>query len=489
MNTLSIIGLLPAWAILLPPHWLLAVEPVVTREWDAPGLMLGKLAIIAVLVMLNGFFVASEFSLVKVRASQLDALIEEGDERAGVARRVLDKLDSYLSATQLGVTLASLVLGWVGEPFLSQILEPLFVRLNVQSPLVISSVSVAVGFVAITSLHIIFGELAPKYIAIGNPVPTAMRLVRPLRLFHGVFKPAIWCLNRSSNFILKKLFKIDLIGGQELAHSEEELRVILSDSEKSQEVTTVGKELLINTLDLRRRVVRDIMTPRGEVVYLDIDQPFDANLARTRASRHTRFPLCKGHLDKPIGLLHIKDMLGLVSEGNPDLMSIKRELIVVPEMMSLEKLLTTFLTKHAHLGMVVDEFGGTMGIVTLDNVLAEIVGDIHDEFDAEQTEFRRLNDDEFEVDGVLGLYELSDHADLELSNAEVSTIGGYVTHLMGHLPRQGEHVQVGDYLVTVTKSDGRRIGQLHFKRTASVEGPAGTAVAVGGESHADRHDT
>ncbi len=189
MNTFSIIGLLPIWAIFAPPHWLLAAEPVVTREWDSPGLMLGKLAIIVVLVLLNGFFVASEFSLVKVRGSQLDALIEEGDERAGVARRVLDKLDSYLSATQLGVTLASLALGWVGEPFLSQMLEPLFVLLKVQSPLVISTVSVALGFVAITSLHIIFGELAPKYIAIGSPVPTAMTLVRPLRCFTSSSNP------------------------------------------------------------------------------------------------------------------------------------------------------------------------------------------------------------------------------------------------------------------------------------------------------------
>ena len=486
MNALSVISLLHSSAPCLPLHWLLAVEPVVTRTWDPAGVMLLKLATIGVLVLLNGFFVASEFSLVKVRGSQLDALIEEGDERAGVARHVVDRLDSYLSATQLGVTLASLALGWLGEPFLSQMLEPLFVWCGVRSPIVISSVSVALGFVAITSVHIIFGELAPKYIAIGDPVPTAMTLVRPLRLFYVIFKPAIWCLNRSSNFILKKLFHIDLVGGQELAHSEEELRVILSDSEKSQEVTTVGKELLINTLDLRRRVVRDIMTPRGAVVYLDIDQSFEDNLARARTSRHTRFPLCKSHLDKPLGLVHIKDLLGLVREERPDLISIKRDLMVVPEMMSLEQLLTTFLNKHAHLGMVVDEFGGTMGIVTLDNVLAEIVGDIHDEFDAEQTEFKRLNDDEFEADGVLGLYELNDLTDLELTNTEVSTIGGYVTHLLGHLPRPGEHVQVGEYLATVTKADGRRIGQLHFKRTAPVAADAAESeVAVGSKNATD----
>ena len=249
-----------------------------------------------------------------------------------------------------------------------------------------------------------------------------------------------------------------------MGHSEEELRVILSESEKSQEVTALGKELLINALDLRRRVVRDIMTPRGEVVYLDIDVPFEENVDKARASRHTRFPLCKGYLDNPIGLLHIKDLLGAVDDEHPDLLAIKRDLMVVPEMMPLERLLTTFLARQAHIAMVLDEFGGTMGIVTLDNVLAEIVGDIRDEFDAEQSEFKRLNPDEFEVEGVLGLYELNDLTDLDLSNTEVSTVGGYVTHLIGPLPTQGAQTRIGDYLVTVTKTDGRRISELHFKR-------------------------
>ncbi len=449
----------------------------IAHEWDPPGVLLLKLAAIAGLILLNGFFVASEFALVKVRGSQLDTLIEDGDPRAASARRVVDHLDAYLSATQLGVTLASLALGWVGEPFLQQMLAPFFSLVGISTPIVISTLSVTIGFIAITFLHIIFGELAPKYLAISHPVPLALRLVQPLRWFYALFKPAIWCLHRSSNFILKRFFRIDPVGGNELAHSEEELRVILSDSEKSSEVTAVGKELLINTLDLRRRVVRDIMTPRGEVVYLDIDESFEENLAKASASRHTRFPLCKQYLDNPVGLVHIKDLLGLVRQPQADLLSIKRDLLLVPEMMPLERLLTTFLSKHAHLGAVVDEFGGTMGIVTLDNVLAEIVGEIRDEFDLEQSEFKRLNPDEFEVEGVLGLYELNDLTDLELSDAEVSTVGGYVTHVLGHLPRQGEQAQVGDYLVTVLETDGRRIGKLRFERRPELE-PAAEKVAV-----------
>ena len=475
MNTIHSFGIAPTLA-----SWLLAAEPEIARHWDPSGLVLLKLFGIIVLVLFNGFFVASEFSLVKVRGSQLDALVEEGETRAVAARRVLDRLDAYLSATQLGVTLASLALGWVGEPFLVQMLEPLFSLLGIESSFVISTLAVTFGFLAITFLHIIFGELAPKYVAIGNPVPIALTCVGPLRLFYLLFKPAIWCLNRSSNLILKKVFHINPVGGPELGHSEEELRVILSDSEKSQEVTPLGKELLINALDLRRRVVRDIMTPRGEVVYLDMDEPFETNLAKAKASRHTRFPLCKGYLDNPIGLVHIKDLLGGGSDEQHDLLAIKRELSVVPEMMPLERLLTTFLAKQAHLAIVVDEFGGTMGIVTLDNVLAEIVGDIRDEFDAEQSEFKRLNSDEFDVEGVLGLYELNDLTDLDLSNAEVSTVGGYVTQMFGHLPRMGEQTHVGDYLVTVTETDGRRILRLHFKRAPAAGSPDDAGLSASG---------
>lgn len=438
-------------------------------EFDPLGMTALKLAAVLALVVLNGFFVASEFAIIKVRTSQLDALIEEGDRRAGVARHVLDHLDAYLSATQLGVTLASLALGSVGEPVFAHLLAPIFTLLGIHSPAVISALAVGIGFVLITFLHIILGELGPKYLAIGNPIGVGLKLVRPLDWFYIAFRPAIWVLNKSSNLILKNLLRIDPSTPTELAHSEEELRLILTESEKSKEVTPMGKELLINALDLRRRVVREIMTPRGQVVFLDIDDAFETNLEKATQSRHTRFPLCQGHLDHPIGLVHIKDMLGLVREPDADLMAIKRDLLLVPEMMPLEKLLTLFLNKHAHLGLVVDEFGGGVGIVTLDNVLAEIVGEIQDEFDSAPAEFKQVNKDEFVVEGVLGLYELHDLADLELSSPEVSTIGGYVTHLLGHLPKVGESVRIDGYQATVTQTDGRRVGQIHFKRVSQPD--------------------
>jgi CBS domain containing-hemolysin-like protein len=279
-----------------------------------------------------------------------------------------------------------------------------------------------------------------------------------------LFKPAIWLLNKSSNFLLHRVLRLQPIPASELAHSEEELRLILEQSEKSADVTPLGRELVFNVLDLRDRVVRDIMTPRGEIVYLDLEDDFDTNVKKAIESRHTRFPLCRENLDNTVGLIHIKELLPMMRDPHPDLLKIKRDLIPVPEMMPLEKLLKLFLGKHAHLALVVDEFGGTVGMVTMENVLEELVGDIQDEFDFEKEEFRKISANEFSVDGSLGLYELSDLAKLDLESADVSTIGGYVTHLLGHLPKTGEQVKIDDYLVTVSQADSRRVKQLHFKK-------------------------
>jgi len=455
---------------------LLASVQAVVTEWDSGEVIFFKMFTIMLIVAVNGFFVISEFSLVKIRGSQLDALIEEGDKRAELVRHITSHLDAYLSATQLGITMTSLALGWLGEPYVAHLIQPAFFLVGFKSAGVITTVSVALGFAAITFFHIILGELAPKYIAIRNPVRASLHIAGPLRLFHTVFKPVIWCLNKSSNLILKKIFRIDPVGGKELAHTEEELRVILTESENAEEVSALGKELLINALDLRKRVVRDIMTPRGEVVFLNLEDSFEENLKVAQESRHTRFPLCQGHLDQTVGLVHIKDVLTLMRVASPDLNSIRRDLFPVPEMMPLEKLLTFFLSKHAHLAVVVDEYGGNVGIVTLDNVIEELVGDIQDEFDTDQKEYRTINETEFTVDGTLGLYELNDLTGLKLESADVSTVGGYVTHLMGHLPKQGEQTRIEHYLVTITQTDGRRILQLHFKDIPEAKVPDGEKV-------------
>lgn len=452
-----------------PSLFLLApITDVVARHWDPLIILIAKLATVVALVLLNGFFVVAEFALVKIRDSQINTLVDEDARRAVLVKQIKDNLNAYLSACQVGITAASLGLGWLGEPFLARMLQPFFALAGIESVPVIKSISFALAFSAITFLHIVLGEQAPKILAIRKSMAAALFVSVPLRWFYAIFKPAIWFLNAASNWLLRRVIRVEPIAEGELAHSEEELRLIVRESEKSAEVTPLGRELVFNVLDLRDRVVRDIMTPRGEIVYFNLEDGFEANVKKAIESRHTRFPLCREKIDNTIGLIHIKELLTLMRTEDADLMKIKRDLIPVPEMMPLEKLLKLFLSKHAHLALVVDEFGGTVGIVTLENVLEELVGDIQDEFDFEKEEFRKISANEFSVDGALGLYELNELAKLELESADVSTVGGYVTHLLGHLPRQGEQVNIDNYLVTVSQSDGRRVNQLHFKKLSST---------------------
>lgn len=440
------------------------VVGVASTGWEPLDVIIVKLFVIGLLVFLNAFFVASEFALVKLRVTQLDPLIEEGDSRAVTGKLISSDLDAYLSACQLGITLASLALGWVGETFVVRLIQPLFYSISITNEALIDFVSFAIAFSIITVAHIILGEQAPKIVAIRKPLTVTLWLSKPLRLFYVAFKPAIWFINIATNFTLYRLFRLEPPNEHEIGHSEEELRVILSESSPEGEVSSLGKEILINALDMRRRTVRDITTPRGEVVWLDLENTFEENLKIAQDSQHTRFPLCQGHLDNTVGQVHIKDLLRLTREVAPDLTSIKREIFPVPEMMPLEKLLTFFLNKHAHLALVVDEYGGTVGIVTLDNVLEELVGEIQDEFDDEDSEYSKVSEDEFLVEGTLSLDELNELAGLDLENPDVVTIGGYVTHQLGHLPQQGEKLRVEGYEVTITKSDGRRVELLHFKR-------------------------
>jgi CBS domain containing-hemolysin-like protein len=455
------------------------IADVVARHWDPLIVLIGKLVTVAALVLLNGFFVVAEFALVKIRDSQIKTLTDEGVRQAVFVKQIKDNLNAYLSACQVGITAASLGLGWLGEPFLARMLQPFFALAGIESVPVIKSISFALAFSAITVLHIVLGEQAPKILAIRKSMAAALFVSAPLRWFYAIFKPAIGFLNAASNWVLRRVIRVEPIAEGELAHSEEELRLIVQESEKSAEVTPLGRELVFNVLDMRDRVVRDIMTPRGEIVYFNLEDGFEANVKKAIESRHTRFPLCRENLDNTVGLIHIKELLTIVRAEHPDLLKIKRDIIPIPEMMPLEKLLKLFLNKHAHLALVVDEFGGTVGMVTLENVLEELVGDIQDEFDVEKEEFRKISANEFTVDGALGLYELNELAKLDLESADVSTVGGYVTHLLGHLPKQGEEVKIDNYLVTVSQSDGRRVNQLHFKKLSSS---APVTVPVSGKA-------
>jgi CBS domain containing-hemolysin-like protein len=430
-----------------------------------------RVVIILAIVLLNAFFVAAEFAIVKVRDSQMQAAVEDGVRGAEFARSVTRNLDAYLSAGQLGITLTSIALGIFGEPYVSLVIQPLLFKIGVTSEAVVSWTSILVAYALVTYLHVVFGEQAPKVLAIRKSLTATLWVARPLHLFYLLTRPAIWLLSTSTNLVLR-LFGITSVSEHEIAHSEEELRHIVAESQKSKEVTETEKDILLNALALNDRCVRDVMTPRNTVVSLDADDNFEANLKVAIDSKHTRYPLVEGHLDHSIGLIHIKDLLALVGKPLPDLRKIKRELHMVPELMPIDKLLRFFLDKHVHLVLAVDEFGGAVGVVTLDNVIEEIVGDIQDEFDHETSELRRISDDEFVVEGTLNLYELAEQTGIELESDEVTTIGGYVTHLLGHLPKIGEKVTIEDYEVTTTKADLRRVQQLRFKRLNRIDAEA-----------------
>jgi len=417
---------------------------------------------ITIFLILNAFFVAVEFALVKVRKSQLIEAQAKRPRRSNLALHALARLDGYLSAGQLGITVASLALGMLGEPLVFKLVAPLLRDAMGWPVVAIKLTSFVIAAASFSFIHVVIGEQVPKVLAIRKALPVTLWLIQPLHWFYRFFGWAIWLINGSAGFILRRFFKVEPAGHDEV-HSAEELAQLVEESEKHDEVTETERGILINALELNDLKVQDVMTPRSEVVFFDLDEPFEKNLKRAAATKHTRFPLVQGHLDNAVGLIHIKDLLTLTGESAPDLNGVKRELKIVPETMPLDVLLTFFLKERAHLAMVVDEFGDPSGLVFLDNVIEELVGDIQDEFDIESSAFTRVNDREFIVEGAISLNELSDHVPaVELESGEVTTVGGYITQQLGHLPEPGEAIEIEGYEAKVTSTDGRRVGQVHF---------------------------
>ncbi|MDX1679269.1 MAG: hemolysin family protein [Akkermansiaceae bacterium] len=426
------------------------------------------LAGIALFLALNAFFVASEFAIVKVRPSQIEADDKETGKESPVALHVTRNLDSYLSANQLGITISSLALGFLGHPFVQALAYPVLSQIGMP-PKAILIVSITLAYICFTFLHVVLGELVPKSIAIRKALAVTKVLAGPLHLFYKTFHWVISFFNGTANLILKYIFRMEPVSESEHSHSAEELALIVTQSGHSQEVTETEREILINTLSLNDLWVRDVMTPRADVVVLDADESFDKILELARRSKHTRFPLVKGHIDNAIGLIHIKDMFKLMDEKDPDLMRIKRDLKVVPDTMPLDTLLQFFLREHAHLAMAVDEFGTPVGVVFMDNIIEELVGDIQDEFDNERPEFTKINEREFLVEGGMTLNDLNGVvSEFELESGEVTTMGGYITQQLGRFPEPGETLEIFGYEARVTSTDGRRVGQVHLRRLDPV---------------------
>ena len=346
---------------------------------------------------MNGFFVAAEFALVKIRSSRLETLLQEGNTRAKYAKKLTDHLDASLSVTQLGITLASLGLGWVGEPAVAAILVPVVSFFGFGEDLA-HSIALIAGFSLITAMHIILGELAPKSMAIQKAETVSLNISIPMLIFHRVMWPAVWVLNHVANWVIIRLgFEVASEG--EDAHSEEEIRLLMEESHKHGYIDKTELTFVDNVFDLSNLTVREIMIPRTDMICLYLEDSFDENVKIALTEQMTRYPVCIEDKDNIVGFLHIKDLLNpLYARKNIDIRSLLREVTVVPESMPVRNLLKLMQGKRLQLAIVVDEYGGTAGMVTLEDIVEEIVGEIQDEFDEERPTVEKRTDKLYSID-------------------------------------------------------------------------------------------
>ncbi len=435
-------------------------------DWDLILSIALRILGVVVLVLLNGFFVACEFSLVKVRDTQLSPMVRQGHRRAQVADFILRRLDSFLSAAQLGITLTSLGLGWIGKPVFVVLLRPVFGLLGVESPEIRELLAFLIGFSAITFLHISAGEQAPKWLAIQKPLATTLWIAYPLLVFYYASYPFVMALNWTSQWMLRQA-GIQLFGEGGRAHSEEELRLLVATAQRQAGSTAFGRDIVLNALDLRRRVAREVMRPRQEIIALDTEASIAECLDVAEKTRYSRFPLCEaGDLDKTLGVVHIKDLyaMRLKARSGADLLPAARKLVYVPETARLEKLLKFLLERRLHLAIVVDEYGGTLGMVTLENVLEELVGQIQDEFDQEKPLLTRTGENVWEAAGALPLHELEEVVGQPLHEEGISTLSGWVTQRLGGFPKVGDVLTIGACELRVEEMAGLRVARLRLTK-------------------------
>ncbi len=434
------------------------------------------------LVFLNGFFVAAEFAIVKVRSTRIDELAQKGTFGAKKAREAVHHLDAYLSATQLGITLASLGLGYIGEPAFAHLIQPVLGYFSL-SPATQKIVAVAVGFTVITALHIVLGELAPKSLAIQKAEQVTLAIIYPLDIFYKIFRWPIAALNAVAALVLKP-FGLSNVGehvGSE-AHSEDELRMILSASHQGGEIKESELTLVNHVLDFAGRRASEVMVPRPDVVFLSTEKTVTENIERADKAGYTRYPLMEGAFpDQIIGMVHIKDLLALTRQPPTDesdadkLRRIARRMPQVPETKPIDTLLREFQRKRQQMAVIVDEFGGTAGIVTLEDVIEEIVGDIEDEFERNAPEMEPAGRDCWNVDARMALSKMERALNVEVpeEEREVDSVGGWIlAHQTGQTPRVGDRVSYGEATMTVLEVSGRRVRKVRVcvpEREASSE--------------------
>jgi CBS domain containing-hemolysin-like protein len=421
-------------------------------------MILFQLFLVIFLVLLNGFFVASEFAIVKVRSTRITQLSEEGNFRAKSAQSIIANLDAYLSATQLGITLASLGLGWIGEPFIANLIRPVLDDLHLPKAW-IHVISFAVGFSIITFLHIVIGEMAPKSLAIRKAEITTLWISKPLHWFFVLFKPTIWLLNAAANQILKWL-RVEIVPNHQQAHTEEEIRMLVQQSHHSGIIDQTELTLFDNIFDFTDRIGREVMVPRINMVCIYTHESLTHNLAIIRNSHFTRFPLCGEDKDDILGILHIRDIYEQMTAGKtPVLTQLARKAIFLPETMEIKDILRNLQKNRTEMAIVVDEYGGTSGLITSEDIIEEIVGEIQDEFDNEQPFFLKKGDST-SIDARLLIEEVNRYFHIQIEDEDNDTIGGWIFSQLQALPKVNSTVDFQGFRFGVQEMKGRSITRL-----------------------------
>ncbi|WP_019244190.1 MULTISPECIES: hemolysin family protein [Bacillus] len=424
-----------------------------------------NLVLLAILIALTGFFVATEFAMVKVRTTRINQLVEEGKAGSKAAHQVVTHLDEYLSACQLGITVTALGLGWLGEPTVERLLFPIFERLNVDAT--ISHVlSFIIAFVAVTFLHVVVGELAPKTVAIQKAETITLLFAKPLIWFYKIMYPFIWLLNGSAR-LLVGIFGLKPTSEHEMSHSEEEVRMILSESYKSGEINQTELTYMNNIFEFDNRIAKEIMVPRTSITTVAIDDTLEQILTLVDTEKYSRYPVVDGDKDSIVGILNIKDILSAQRKFKPTdqpLPQIMKPIISIIETVPINDLLLKMQKERTQMAILFDEYGGTSGLVTIEDILEEIVGEIRDEFDADEVaDIRKITDSHFIISSMVLIEEVNDLLGIHLSEEEVDTIGGWVL-------TQKYEVSVGDiiesegYRFKIMEMDGLQILFLEVKK-------------------------
>lgn len=421
-----------------------------------------NILLVFLLVFLNGFFVATEFAMVKVRKSRIETLSLKGNRSAKYTLTVIKDLNSYLSACQLGITLASLGLGWIGEPAVSRMLMPIFNLFDLSANAV-HSISFIIAFSIITGFHIVFGELVPKSLAIISSEKIALYTALPLIMFYKVTYPVMWAFNHSTDLILK-IFGISQIDEHESVHTDEEIKLLVEESYNHGLVDKTELTLVDNIFDFSDKTVKEIMVPRTDITSIFLEDSFDDIISYTLEEQLTRYPVCEDNKDNVIGFIHIKDLYKQKIKGNDQsIKNIIREIKLVPESMSISELLKIFKKEKVQMALIIDEYGGTSGLVTIEDILEEIVGEIQDEFDEEEEAIIKTEDNSYIVDGKVLIEDITELLYIDIEDENIDTIGGWVYTQLESYPKVNDKFTYKDYEFIILKCDRKRINKVLIK--------------------------